>query len=69
MPTQAHLEGNKRYLETQDEIRLRMPKANGTKERIQSAAKANGESVNQFILNAAIKRAEQIEKKQTKTGT
>ena len=61
MATKAHLEGNKRYLETQDEIRLRMPKESGKKKLIQSAAQANDESVNQFILTAVDERMERLQ--------
>ena len=54
MATKAHLEGNKRYLGTLDEFKIRAPK--GTKERIKAHAEARGESVNAFI-NRAIEEA------------
>ena len=47
MATKAHLDGNKRYLEKLDEIKLRVPK--GKKERIQDYVSAKGESLNGFI--------------------
>ena len=50
MATRAHLEGNKRYLGTLDEIRIRVPK--GRKEEIQGFAKSKGKSTNAFIVNA-----------------
>jgi predicted HicB family RNase H-like nuclease len=47
MATKAHLDGNKRYLEKLDEIKVRVPK--GKKETIQEHAAALGESLNGFI--------------------
>ena len=55
MATKAHLDGNKRYLQKQDEIRIRVPK-DGTKERIQAAADAVGVSVNRYIVTAVEER-------------
>ena len=50
MATKAHLEGNKRYLEKLDEIKVRFPK--GRKDIIKAHADARGESVNGFINRA-----------------
>lgn len=50
MATKAHLEGNKRYLEKLDEIKVRVPK--GKKAEIQAHAEAHGESLNGFINRA-----------------
>lgn len=50
MPTKAHLEGNKRYHATLDEIKVRVPK--GRKAEIKTAADAAGESVNGYIIRA-----------------
>lgn len=43
-------ESNKRYLSTQDEIKVRMPK--GQKEIIKTHAESMGESVNSFIIRS-----------------
>lgn len=48
--TKAHLEGNRRYLETLDELKVRMPK--GKKSLIKSHAESRGESLNGFINRA-----------------
>lgn len=50
MATKAHIEGNKRYLEKLDEIKIRVPK--GRKAEIQAHAERKGESVNGFITRA-----------------
>ncbi len=50
MATKAHIEGNKRYLEKLDEIKIRVPK--GRKAEIQAHAEQQGESVNTFIKRA-----------------
>ena len=50
MATKAHLEGNKKYLEKLDEIKVRMKK--GKKAIIKAHAKKQGESVNGFINRA-----------------
>ena len=50
MATKAHLEGNKRYLEKLDEIKVRMEK--GKKDIIKAHAEAQGKSVNSFINEA-----------------
>ncbi len=50
MATKAHLEGNKKYLQTLDEIKIRVPK--GQKAEIQAHAEARGESLNGFIKRA-----------------
>ena len=49
---------NERYLSTQDKIMIRMPKESGIKEAIQSHAEARGESVNAFLLRAAMETME-----------
>lgn len=54
MATKAHLEGNKRYLETLDEIKIRVKK--GRKDEIKAHAESKGESLNGFI-NRAIDEA------------
>lgn len=43
-------ESNKRYLATQDEIKIRLPK--GRKDEIKAHAEAHNESVNAFISRA-----------------
>ena len=48
--TKAHLEGNRRYLETLDELKVRMPK--GKKSLIKAHAESRGESLNGFINRA-----------------
>lgn len=50
MATKAHIEGNRRYLEKLDEIKIRVPK--GHKAEIQAHAEQQGESVNAFIKRA-----------------
>ena len=45
-------ESNERYLAKFDEIRIRLPKEYGAKEKIAAHAKSRGESVNAFILRA-----------------
>ena len=50
MATKAHLEGNRRYLEKLDEIKVRVPK--GKKSEIQAHAETRGETVNGFIKRA-----------------
>lgn len=50
MATKAHLEGNKRYLETQEDIKIRVPK--GQRERLKQAADQEGKSLNRYILDA-----------------
>lgn len=49
---------NERYLSKQDEIRIRMPKESGIKEAIQAHAEAIGESVNAFLIRAALEAME-----------
>ncbi len=48
MATRAHLEANKRYIKSQEEIKLRA-KA-GTKARYKEAAAINGQSMNAYML-------------------
>lgn len=50
MATKAHIEGNKRYLASLDEIKIRVPK--GRKAEIQAHADAMEESTNAFIIRA-----------------
>ena len=50
MATKAHLEGNKKYLQTLDEIKVRVPK--GRKAELQAHAEDQGESLNGFIVRA-----------------
>lgn len=47
-------EANKRYLEKQDELKIRVPK--GQKATIQAAADNAGESVNQYTQGALLAR-------------
>ncbi|MDR1668681.1 MAG: hypothetical protein LBR76_01820 [Oscillospiraceae bacterium] len=54
MASKAHLEGNKRYLQTLDEIRIRIPK--GRKAVIQAASAAVGESLNGYVSKAIDER-------------
>ena len=61
MATKAHLEGNKRYLGTLDEIKVRVKK--GRKEQIKAHAEMMGESVNGFI-NRAIDEAMERDNKE-----
>ena len=50
MATKAHLEGNKKYLQTLDEIKVRVPK--GRKAELQAHAEEQGESLNGFVVRA-----------------
>lgn len=52
-----------KYLSKMDEIRLRMPKESGLKEAIQAHADACGESVNAFLLRAAMEAMEREKSK------
>lgn len=47
-------EANKRYLEKQDELKIRIP--GGQKATVEAAAKAAGESVNQYTQRALLTR-------------
>lgn len=49
MATKAHLEGNKRYLEKQDNIMIRVPK--GKKAKIKQWAETKGKSLNKYIVD------------------
>lgn len=49
MATKAHLEGNKRYLEKQDTILIRVPK--GKKTEIQNHAQSKDKSLNKYIVD------------------
>ena len=50
MATKAHLEGNRRYLEKQDSVLIRIPK--GRKAELQAHAEEQGESLTCFIVRA-----------------
>ena len=54
--SEAQKKASIKYLEKQDEIRIRMPK--GEKNNIKEAASAAGESMNQYIINAVDQRME-----------
>ena len=56
MATKAHLEGNKKYLQTLDEIKVRVPK--GRKAELQAHAEEQGESLNGFIVRAVYETIE-----------
>lgn len=56
MATKAHLEGNKRYLEKQDDIKVRVPK--GRREEIKAFAESRGKSLNGFIVEAVDEKIE-----------
>ena len=47
-------EANKRYLEKQDELKIRIP--GGQKATVQAAATAAGESVNEYTQRALLAR-------------
>lgn len=47
-------EANKRYLEKQDELKIRIP--GGQKATVQAAATAAGESVNEYTQKALLAR-------------
>jgi predicted DNA binding CopG/RHH family protein len=47
MATKAHLEGNRRYLDKMDDIRIRVPK--GKREAIRAHAQSKGLSVQSYI--------------------
>lgn len=49
MATKAKLEANERYLKTQDEIKIRVPK--GDKAKIQVRAESLGKSTNAYIVD------------------
>ena len=50
MATKSHREGNRRYLEKQDSVLIRIPK--GRKAELQAHAEEQGESLNGFIVRA-----------------
>lgn len=53
MPTYEQNKASiKRYMATQDEIRVRMLKESGLKDAVQRHASDMGESVNAFVLRA-----------------
>lgn len=49
MATKAHLEGNKRYLDKQDNIVIRVPK--GKKDIIKKYAEQQCKSLNKYIVD------------------
>lgn len=51
---QQRKEANKRYLEKQDELKIRLP--GGQKATVQAAAQEVGESVNQYTQGALLAR-------------
>ena len=51
---QQRKEANKRYLEKQDELKIRIPK--GQKATVEAAAKEAGESVNLYTQRALLAR-------------
>ena len=50
--SKAQLEAAKRYLDKQDEIRIRLPQ--GQKDLIKKHAQLQGESMNAFIVRAIV---------------
>lgn len=46
----AHLAANDKYIKKQDQIIIRMPKADGLRDTIQERAAALGISVNAYII-------------------
>ena len=60
MATKAHLEGNRRYLEKQDSVLIRIPK--GRKAELQAHAEEQGESLNGFIVRAVDEAIERDER-------
>lgn len=55
MPTYQQCKASiKRYMDKQDEIRVRMPKESGIKEAVQRHIESTGESVNAFVLRAIV---------------
>lgn len=48
MPTEAHRQRNKRYMQTQDQIVVKVPK--GARDQIKQYAASKGKSVNAFFL-------------------
>jgi len=56
MATKAHLEGNKRYLDKLDEMKIRVPK--GKKELIQDMAASVGKSLNGYVNGAIDEKME-----------
>ena len=55
--TEARAKANKKYLESQAEIKLRMQPEQ--KEEIRVSAEQAGESINAYIMGAVAKRMEQ----------
>lgn len=49
MATKAHLEGNKRYLDKQDNIVIRVPK--GKKDTIKKYAEQQSKSLNKYVVD------------------
>lgn len=59
MATKAHIEGNKRYLEKLDDIKVRVPK--GEKAEMQTYAASIGKSLNSFIVDAVREKMKKAE--------
>lgn len=56
MASKAQLEANKRYIQAQDNVTIRMPK--GKKEIIQTCAKNQNKSLNSYINEAIDEKME-----------
>ena len=59
MATQAHLDGNKRYLDKMDDIKVRVPK--GTREIWRRDAERNGKSLQRYIIDAVVAYGKSLE--------
>lgn len=57
--TEARKAATKKYLGTQDELKIRVPA--GGKENIRKYADKVGKSVNQFVVDAVLKEMAQID--------
>lgn len=59
MPTYEQNKASiKRYMDKQDEIRVRMSKKSGIKDAVQHHAEQTGESVNAFVIRAILETIE-----------
>ena len=61
MASKAQLEANKRYIQAQDNVTIRMPK--GKKEVIQKCAKNQNKSLNSYINQAIDEKMERDNEK------
>lgn len=61
MSTDAKRNGNRKYLQTQDDIKIRVPK--GEKERLKKFAENNNMSLQKFILSAIYDKIESMNQK------